>query len=36
VRTALRNLDDLGVTGRIWSGGAYDLLRPAPAHRYGP
>ncbi len=36
VRTALRNLDDLGVTGRIWSGGAYDSLRPAPAHRYGP
>jgi hypothetical protein len=36
VRSALRTLDDRGVTGRIWSGGAYDSLRPAPAHRYGP
>ena len=24
------------VTGRIWLGVAYDSLRPAPAHRYGP
>jgi len=29
-------LDDRGVTGRIWMGAAYDSLRPAPAHRYGP
>ena len=36
VRSALRALDDLGITGRIWSGEAYDDLRPAPAHRYGP
>lgn len=36
VRSALRTLDDLGITGRIWSGAAYDDLRPAPAHRYGP
>lgn len=36
VRSALRMLDDLAVTGRIWSGATYDLLQPAPAHRYGP
>lgn len=36
VRSALRMLDDLAVTGRIWSGATYDLLRPAPAHHYGP
>ena len=36
VRSALRTLDDRGVTGRIWLGAAYDSLRPAPAHRYGP
>mgnify|MGYP001451748898 CR=1 FL=1 len=36
VRSALRILDDLGITGRIWAGETYDLLRPAPAHRYGP
>lgn len=36
VRSALRTLDDRGVTGRIWAGDAYDTLRPAPAHRYGP
>ncbi len=36
VRSALRTLDDRGVTGRIWMGAAYDSLRPAPAHRYGP
>ncbi|MSO45076.1 MAG: hypothetical protein EXQ74_07235 [Thermoleophilia bacterium] len=36
VRSALRTLDDLGVTGRLWAGDANDSLRPAPAHRYGP
>lgn len=36
VRSALRTLDDRGVTGRIWMGAAYDALTPAPAHRYGP
>lgn len=36
VRSALRTLDDRGVTGRIWMGAAYDSLTPAPAHRYGP
>jgi len=36
VRTALCALDDLRISGRIWSGEAYDNLRPAPAHRYGP
>ena len=36
VRSALRTLDDRGVTGQIWVGAAYDSLRPAPAHRYGP
>jgi hypothetical protein len=36
MRSALRILDDLGIAGRIWSGAAYDLLRPAPPHHYGP
>jgi hypothetical protein len=36
VRSALRALDDLGIRGRAWSGVVYDLMRPAPAHRYGP
>jgi hypothetical protein len=36
VRSALRILDDLGIAGRTWSGETYDLLRPAPPHRYGP
>ncbi len=36
VRSALRILDDLGITGRIWCGATYDSLRPAPPHRYGP
>lgn len=36
VRSALRVLDDLGIDGRVWFGATYDLLRPAPAHRYGP
>jgi hypothetical protein len=34
VRSALRTLDDRGVTGRIWMGAAYDSLTPAPAHRF--
>ncbi len=36
VESALRIVDGLGITGRIWCGDAYDTLRPAPAHRYGP
>ncbi len=36
VRSALRILDDLGITGRVWYGATYDMLRPAPPHRYGP
>jgi hypothetical protein len=36
VRSALRILDDLRIEGRTWSGETYDLLRPAPPHRYGP
>lgn len=36
VESALRIVDGLGITGRIWCGETYDLLRPAPAHRYGP
>ena len=36
MRSALRILDDLGIEGRVWAGATYDLLRPAPAHRYGP
>lgn len=36
VRSALRVLDDLSIAGRVWCGSTYDLLRPAPAHRYGP
>jgi len=36
VDSALRILDDLGVTGRVWCGATYDMLRPAPAHRTGP
>jgi hypothetical protein len=36
VRSALRILDDLGISGRTWAGGARTSLRPAPAHRYGP
>ncbi|MEW6581261.1 MAG: hypothetical protein AB1416_00685 [Actinomycetota bacterium] len=36
VRSALRTLDALGVTGHIWFGETYETLRPAPAHRYGP
>lgn len=36
VRSALRILDDVGIHGRTWSGEVSDMLRPAPAHRYGP
>jgi hypothetical protein len=36
VRSALRTLDSLGVTGYVWFGEAFETLRPAPAHRYGP
>lgn len=36
VQSALRILDDLQITGRIWYGATYDMLRPAPPHRYGP
>lgn len=36
VDSALRILDDLGITGRVWCGATYDALTPAPAHRYGP
>lgn len=36
VRSALRVLDDLGIDGRIWCGLITDLVRAAPAHRYGP
>jgi hypothetical protein len=36
VRSTLQILDDLGISGRVWSVATYDLLRPAPPHRYGP
>lgn len=36
VRSALRTLDMLGITGRTWAGATRSLTRPAPAHRYGP
>ena len=36
VESALRILDDLAITGRVWYGATYDSLRPAPAHRTGP
>ena len=36
VRSALRILDDRGITGRTWGGATRSLTRPAPAHRYGP
>lgn len=36
VRSALRILDDLGVSGRTWAGATRSAIRPAPAHRYGP
>lgn len=36
VRSALRILDDRGMTGRTWGGATRTLVRPAPPHRYGP
>lgn len=36
VRSALRTLDMLGVTGRTWAGDTRSATRPAPAHRFGP
>ncbi len=36
VESALRIVDDLGITGHVWFGATYDSLRPAPAHRAGP
>jgi len=36
VRSTFKILDDLGISGRVWSAATYDLLRPAPPHRYGP
>lgn len=36
VRSALRTLDMLGITGRTWGGATRTETRPAPAHRYGP
>lgn len=36
VESALRIVDGLNITGRIWCGETYDTLRPAPAHRFGP
>jgi hypothetical protein len=36
VQSALRILDDRGITGRTWAGATRTLLRPAPPHRYGP
>lgn len=36
VRSALRILDDRGITGRTWGGAARSVTRPAPPHRYGP
>ncbi len=36
VRSALRILDDRGITGRTWGGAARSITRPAPPHRYGP
>lgn len=36
VRSALRTLDMMGITGRTWAGATRTTTRPAPAHRYGP
>lgn len=36
VRSALRLLDDLGISGRTWAGEARTRYRPAPPHRFGP
>lgn len=36
VRSALRLLDDMGITGRTWGGRATTGARPHAAHRHGP
>ena len=36
VRSALRILDDRGITGHTWGGATRSATRPAPPHRYGP
>jgi hypothetical protein len=36
VRSTFKILDDLGIAGRVWTAATYELLRPAPPHRYGP
>jgi hypothetical protein len=36
VRSALRILDDRGITGRPWGGATRTHTRPAPPHRDGP
>lgn len=36
LRSALRILDDRGITGRTWGGATRSVTRPAPPHRYGP
>lgn len=36
VRSGLKLLDDLNITGHTWAGQVTSLTRPAPAHRYGP
>lgn len=36
VRSALRILDDRGISGRTWAGDTRSLSRPAAPHRYGP
>ena len=36
VRSTFKILDELGIAGRVWTAATYELLRPAPPHRYGP
>jgi hypothetical protein len=36
VRSALRILDDRGVSGRTWAGATRSMLRPPPPHGHGP
>jgi hypothetical protein len=36
VRSALRILDERGITGRTWTGETRSLLTPAPPHHHGP
>jgi hypothetical protein len=36
VRSALRVLDELGITGRTWGGRTTTGARPHAAHRHGP